>query len=99
MGVLPLQFLDGVKRITLNLDGTESFDLLGLNESLRPSQVVTLRIHRKQGSTEKVQLLLRAQTAMEVEYLRHGGLLPYVLRQLMDLKSAAASFTLPGDRT
>jgi aconitate hydratase len=90
MGVLPLQFLDGVTRHSLGLDGTESFDLLGLNDGLRASQIVTLRIHRRCGPPDEMQLLLRAQTKMEVEYLRHGGLLPYVLRQLLKLETALA---------
>ncbi|ADV83577.1 aconitate hydratase AcnA [Terriglobus saanensis] len=90
MGVLPLQFLDGRKRDSLRLDGTESFDLLGLSQDLMPSQVVTLRIHRQTGAVEEIGLLLRAQTAMEVEYLRHGGLLPYVLRQLLELEPVHA---------
>jgi aconitate hydratase len=84
MGVLPLQFLDGIRRQSLRLDGTESFDVLGLEDGLTPSQIVTLRIHRQHGDVEDVELVLRAQTVMEVEYLRHGGLLPYVLRQLLE---------------
>jgi aconitate hydratase len=87
MGVLPLQFAGGVTRKSLLLDGTEKFDLIGMAAGLRPSQNVTLRIHRSDGSSEDVLLTLRAETAMDVEYIHHGGLLPYVLRRLLKYKS------------
>jgi aconitate hydratase len=83
MGVLPLQFTNGMTRKNLTLDGSETFDLLGLSKALSSTRRVSLRIHRSNGSAEEIQLKLRAETAMEVTYLRHGGLLPYVFRQLM----------------
>jgi len=83
MGVLPLQFPEGMTAQTLKLDGTESFDLLGLSDDIRPMSDITLVIHRANGIEEKVTLRSRIDTAIEVEYVRHGGILPYVLRQLL----------------
>ena len=83
MGVLPLQFPEGMTAQTLKLDGTETFDLLGLSDDIKPMSDVTLVIHRANGTEEKVTLRSRIDTAIEVEYVRHGGILPYVLRQLL----------------
>ncbi|MEY3264851.1 MAG: Aconitate hydratase [Pseudomonadota bacterium] len=83
MGVLPLQFLgkDGVE--SLGITGNESFDLLGIEHDIKPQQQVTLVIKRANGETQKVKLLLRIDTPIEVDYYRHGGILPFVLRQLL----------------
>ena len=83
MGVLPLQFPDGVTAQTLKLDGTETFDLLGINEEIRPMSSVTLVIHRADGASLEVALRSRIDTAIEVDYYRHGGILPFVLRDLL----------------
>ena len=83
MGVLPLQFLDGASAQTLNLDGTETFDVLGLDDNIKPMSDVTLVIHRANGATEKVTVRSRIDTSIEVDYFRHGGILPFVLRQLL----------------
>jgi aconitate hydratase len=83
MGVLPCQFPDGVTARTLRLDGTETFDLLGLDAGCRPRQTLTLVIHRVDGSTENVAVRSRIDTPIEVDYYQHGGILPYVLRQLL----------------
>jgi aconitate hydratase len=84
MGVLPLQFKDGQSAQNLNLDGTETFDLTGLEGSdVKPMQDATLRITRSNGDTEDVQLTLRIDTPIEIEYYKNGGILPYVLRQLV----------------
>jgi aconitate hydratase len=84
MGVLPLQFKEGESAQSLKLDGTETFDLIGLESSdVRPRQNVTLRIHRNEGETEETQLILRIDTPIELEYYKGGGILPYVLRQLV----------------
>lgn len=83
MGILPLQLPEGTSRHELRLTGEESFDLIGLSELTEPLGHVTLHIHRANGTSDDVRLLLRAQTATEVEYLRHGGLLPYVLERLL----------------
>ncbi|MBA3334238.1 MAG: aconitate hydratase [Acidobacteria bacterium] len=85
MGVLPLQFADGESARTLNLDGTETFDLHGLEGvQIRPRQNVTLQINRADGTSQEANLILRIDTPIEVEYYRHGGILPYVLRQLLN---------------
>jgi aconitate hydratase len=83
MGVLPCQFKDGNNALTMKLDGTESFDLLGVAEGIQPQQDLTLVIHRANRETEKVSVRLRIDTSIEVDYYRHGGILPYVLRQLV----------------
>jgi len=83
MGVLPLQFSDGVNAQTLNLDGSETYSVLGLGDSIRPRQEVTLEIRRKDGRIEKVLLILRIDTPIEVDYYRHGGILPFVLREIL----------------
>jgi aconitate hydratase len=83
MGVLPLQFLDGVNAQTLNLDGSETYSVLGLGDSIMPRQKVTLEITRKDGKIDKVPLILRIDTPIEVDYYRHGGILPFVLRELL----------------
>jgi aconitate hydratase len=82
MGVLPCQFKDGVNAQTLKLDGTESFDLIGFETEIRPRQNVTLVIHRTNGEVEEVPVTLRIDTPIEVDYYRHGGILPFVFRQL-----------------
>jgi aconitate hydratase len=83
MGVLPLQFPEGVSAQSLNLDGTEKFDFTGLDDSVKPMSTVTLHIHRANGTQETVALRSRIDTAIEVDYYRHGGILPFVLRQLI----------------
>ena len=83
MGVLPLQFLGTDSVTTLGLKGDETFDLKGLEGELRPQQELTLVIHRADGSTQEVTVLLRIDTPIEVDYYKHGGILPFVLRQLL----------------
>ena len=83
MGVLPLQFIGSDSVQTLNITGDERFDLIGLEQDIKPQQNVTLVIHRANGQTQHVKLLLRIDTPIEVDYYRHGGILPFVLRQLL----------------
>ena len=83
MGVLPLQFEEGTNAQTLALDGTETFDVAGIEGTLRPRQKATLRIHRSGGTTDEVPVIVRIDTPIEVDYYEHGGILPFVLRQLM----------------
>jgi aconitate hydratase len=83
MGVLPLQFPEGVSAQTLGLDGTETFDLPGLEKGVAPRQETSLRIRRADGSAREARLRIRIDTPIEVDYYRHGGILPYVLRQLV----------------
>jgi aconitate hydratase len=83
MGVLPLQFQEGVNAQTLRLDGSETYTVLGLADSIRPRQEVILEIKRKDGGREEVPLILRIDTPIEVDYYRHGGILPFVLREIL----------------
>jgi aconitate hydratase len=83
MGVLPCQFKDDMSAASLKLDGTETFDLLGVESGIEPRQDVTLVIHRASGETEEIPITLRIDTSIEVDYYKHGGILPYVLRQLL----------------
>jgi aconitate hydratase len=83
MGVLPLQFLGNDSVQSLNITGNETYDLIGLENDIKPQQEVTLVIKRTNGDTQKVKLLLRIDTPIEVDYYRHGGILPFVLRQLL----------------
>jgi aconitate hydratase len=83
MGLLPLQFPEGMSAQSLKLDGTETFDVLGMSDDVKPMSDVTLVIHRADGTEEKVTLKSRIDTAIEVDYVRHGGILPFVLRQLL----------------
>ena len=83
MGVLPLQFPEGISAQTLALDGTETYDITGLSDSIQPRQDVTLTITRKDGSKLEQTVKLRIDTPIEVDYYRHGGILPFVLRQLI----------------
>jgi aconitate hydratase len=83
MGVLPLQFKDGASAQSLKLDGTETFDVIGLSPAVKPQQDLTLRITRKCGTVENLAVACRIDTPIEIEYYQHGGILPYVLRQLV----------------
>jgi aconitate hydratase len=83
MGALPCQFEEGVSAQSLTLDGSEVFDIIGLEKPLKPRQSLTLLIRRAGGQTEEVPLTLRIDTPIEIEYYRHGGILPYMLRQLI----------------
>ena len=83
MGVMPLQFKDGASARSLHLDGTETFDIIGLSPSVKPQQDLTLRITRKCGTVENVEVICRIDTPIEIDYYQHGGILPYVLRQLV----------------
>jgi aconitate hydratase len=83
MGVLPLQFKEGTTAQSLKLNGTETYDIVGLGANLKPQQDLTLRITRKDGKVENVPVRCRIDTPIEIDYYQHGGILPYVLRQLI----------------
>lgn len=83
MGVLPLQFEEGVSSASLGLVGTETFDVVGLDASLKPQQTLRLRVTRQDGSTQETPVRCRIDTPIEIEYYAHGGILPYVLRELI----------------
>ncbi len=83
MGLLPLQFKDGMTRQTLKLDGTEIFDIAGVAGGIKPRMDVAVTITRADGKKEQITVTCRIDTLDEVEYYRHGGILQYVLRNMM----------------
>ena len=83
MGVLPLQFLSGEGRGSLGLTGAETYDIVGLGDSLTPGQRVTVRATGDDGSVTEFGATVRIDSPIEVDYYRHGGVLQYVLRQLL----------------
>ncbi|MBT5815907.1 MAG: aconitate hydratase AcnA [Opitutales bacterium] len=83
MGVLPLEFPEGMSTQSLGLDGSEIVSLPGLDDNLKPQQTLTAIIERANGEKDSVELKVRVDTAIEVEYLRNGGILPYVLRDII----------------
>ncbi|MFJ1209598.1 aconitate hydratase AcnA [Burkholderia pyrrocinia] len=83
MGVLPLQFKGSDSVQSLGITGDETYDIEGLGDDFKPQQDVTLVINRKNGETQRVQVLLRIDTPIEVDYYKHGGILPFVLRSLL----------------
>ncbi len=86
MGVLPLQFADGTSAQTLGLDGSEIFSITGLSASIEPGEQVTLEIEGNKKQSRSVPVKLRIDTPIEIDYYRHGGILPFVLRQLLGRK-------------
>src|SRR5213593_3601149 len=83
MGVLPLQFLDGVTAQSLGLDGSQTFSIDGLSDAIQPGQRLTMEIESRKGEKRYVPVKLRIDTPIEIDYYRHGGILPFVLRQLV----------------
>ncbi len=83
MGVLPLNFKDPSDYEKLGLEGTETFDVIGIDNGLKPRGDATLVVHRKDGSTDEVPVVVRLDTPVEIDYYRAGGILPYVLAQIL----------------
>ena len=83
MGVLPLQFMDGDTRKTLSLSGDEHFDILDLDQTLQAKQIVDAVVYYGDGKKQKIQLQVRLDTAVEVDYYRAGGVLNYVLKRMI----------------
>ena len=83
MGIMPLQFKDGVTRKTLKLDGSELISITGLNDDMKPSADINVTVQRSDGSKEEVTVQSRIDTANEIEYYRNGGILQYVLRNML----------------
>jgi len=83
MGVLPLQFLDGVTAESLGLDGSQTFSITGLSDALQPGQQLTVELKTTDGKTRYFPVKVRIDTPIEIDYYRHGGILPFVLRQLL----------------
>jgi Aconitase A len=86
MGVLPLQFAEGTNAQTLKLDGSELFSITGLSDAIEPGMTLTLKIERADGKSDSVPVSLRIDTPIEIDYYRHGGILQFVLRQLLAKK-------------
>ena len=84
MGMLPLEFVNGENLASLNLTGLERFDILGISDSIKPKQVLEVLAISDEGVEARFSVLCRIDTPVEVEYYRHGGILQYVLRQLLD---------------
>jgi len=83
MGVMPLQFKDGVGAKSLGLDGSEIYDVLGLTPDVKPQQDLILRITQTNGESQDLVVTCRIDTPIEVDYYQHGGILSYVLRQII----------------
>jgi len=81
-----LQFLDRTSAQSLGLDGSEIFSITGLSNEIKPGKNVTLEILGKNGQKRSVPVKLRIDTPIEIDYYRHGGILPFVLRQLLARK-------------
>lgn len=86
MGVLPLQFMDGEGWQSLGLTGEETFDILGLSDSIKPLQKLTVKATRSDGSTIEFEVILRLDSQVDIEYYRNGGILQTVLRQILNDK-------------
>ena len=90
MGVLPCQFKGSDTVASLGINGDETFDVTGIEAGIKPQMDVTLTIHRKDGTVQAVPVLLRIDTPIEVDYYLNGGILPFVLRELMAGRRVAA---------
>jgi aconitate hydratase len=90
MGVLPLQFIGSDTAQSLGITGDEEISILGLDD-IRPQQELTLEIRSKDGAKRQIKVKSRIDTAIEVDYYKHGGILPYVLRELISKAGPAAS--------
>jgi aconitate hydratase len=83
MGVLPLQFKDGETAVSLGLTGFETFDIEGIAGGIKPGMRVNIRVRDDGGAEKNFQAIMRIDTPYEIQYYRHGGILQYVLRQLI----------------
>ncbi len=86
MGVLPLQFLDGQSKESLSLSGEETYDIEGIAKGLAPGKKLTIQTKSPEGKVGSFEVVCRIDTVVELEYYRHGGILQYVLRQLLEKK-------------
>jgi aconitate hydratase len=82
MGIFPLEFVNGMTRADLALDGTETFDITGINAGIKPRQMLTVTMTRKNGEKKTFEVRSRVDTLNEVEYMQNDGVLLYVLRNL-----------------
>ena len=83
MGIIPLQFINGLNRKKLDLDGSELISIKGIKEGLKPGDKVSVEFKYKNGDTKKIEMLCRIDTNNELEYYKHGGILQYVLRNMI----------------
>ncbi|MGH7617584.1 MAG: aconitate hydratase, partial [Gemmatimonadaceae bacterium] len=83
MGVIPLEFVNGETRQSLDLTGFETYDIVGLDANLKPRATLTVRATGRDGATKEFKALTRIDTPEEMNYYKNGGILPYVLRQLV----------------
>ena len=83
MGILPLQFKEGMTRNTLNLKGTEMISVSGLNHAMKPAEDIIVTIQREDGSKEDITLKSRIDTQNEIEYYRNSGILQYLLKNIL----------------
>ena len=83
MGVLPCQFPEDVSAQSLGLDGSETYDLLGVAGKLTARQRARLVVHRKDGRRDEIEVIVRIDTPIEADYYRHGGIMQYVLRRIL----------------
>jgi aconitate hydratase len=90
MGVLPLQFLGADSAQSLGITGDETIDVLGLDD-IQPQQQLRLRIRKADGSEKEIPVKSRIDTAIEVDYYKHGGILPFVLRELITSAGPASA--------
>jgi len=89
MGVLPLQFTSGQNRESLGLTGEETYDVVGIHDHIKPGETLQVRVHRPVGSQSTFDVIARIDSAIEVQYYRHGGVLQMMLRQLLNGNSRA----------
>jgi aconitate hydratase len=83
MGILPLQYLPGQNAESLDLTGFETFDIDGIASGLKPGQKLSIQVHSDGGVTKTIEAIARIDTPYEIQYYRHGGILQFVLRQLL----------------
>ncbi|MEL9990110.1 MAG: aconitate hydratase AcnA [Thermoproteus sp.] len=91
VGVVPIQLPPGVTVDSLALDGSETIDIVGLSEGLAPGKELTIRIHRKDGRVDEIKAKAAVYTWAEVEYIKHGGILPYVLKRILERSAQQGS--------
>jgi len=90
MGVLPFQFIGNDSVASLGIKGDETIDIIGVENGVQPRQEFPLVIRRKDGTTKEIKVLLRIDTPIEVDYYLHGGILPFVLRELLGTAKSSA---------
>jgi aconitate hydratase len=93
MGVLPLQFKPGENPHTLGLDGTETFDIAGLRDEVEPREEMLVRVKKADGTESSFTAIARIDSTVDKDYLRHGGILQMVLRNLMAAKAGVPAET------